>query len=734
MNALDDALCYAAQGVHVHPFYNVREDGSCACGKADCASPGKHPCSKHGKDDATTDEATIRSWWSRKPDAQVGMNCGASGVVTLDTDVHGETDGREAWAALVAEHGPALETAPMAETPGGGFHALFRMNSDRIGCPTNAPLGVGIDVKGVGGSIILPSAASAGRDWVPGRELAAVLMPPLPRAVAELLTYTTTPAGRRRAAGQVEKAAAVAEGGRNAYLASRAGSMRRDGFSPAALLAALQVENAEACEPPLSAGEVEKIAASVGKYPPAEPTPTGGPFHLTELGNAERLAARHKGSVYAVRGADELRGYDPARGIYTAEHGLLVRYAIDVVRSMYTEAADGLTDTDKDLRRHAERSEAKRALDAMLDLCKSLESLEAEIEDFDADPELLNTQSGVVNLATGDLHPHAAASRMTKIAAAAYTPGAATPMWDAFLARIFEGDAELIAFMQRLFGYALTGYIGEQIFAIFYGVGANGKSVLVDCWQAAMGDYAGVAALKTFLPHGNDAVRTDFATLNGRRLVSTSESKPGQMIDAATIKVLTSRHVTCRFNYARGEFTYTPQYLVVLDTNFKPQVHCDDYAIKRRVLLVPFRVLIPDEEQDTKFTEKLIAAELPGILAWGVAGAVDYLKNGLCIPDRVRTATDAYRCEMDALHEFWGKWLVFGEAEKWTTAEALRDALKTWAKENGVEERDLPKGAEWGRELRQRGARSDKKWVGNKTTSVWYGVQIVGADEQEEMI
>lgn len=249
-----------------------------------------------------------------------------------------------------------------------------------------------------------------------------------------------------------------------------------------------------------------------------------------------------------------------------------------------------------------------------------------------------------------------------------------------------------------------------------------------------MGDYAGVAALSTFLPRRAEAVRTDLATLNGRRLVSTSESRPGQLIDAATIKVLTSKHVTCRFNYQRGEFTYTPQYLVVLDTNFKPQVQCDDYAIKRRVLLVPFGVLIPEEEQDKKLTETLIDEELPGILAWGVAGAADYLAHGLGVPEQVRAATEAYRAEMDALHEFWTEWLVFGDANVYTTAKDLRHALESWAGENGVELKDLPKGTEWGRMLRERGAERGKRRIGQNTVSVWYGVQIVGAEAQESLI
>jgi len=271
-DALADALAYAAQGLHVHPFYNLRKDGSCTCGKADCEDPGKHPWSAHGKDDASADPATIRELWKGKPTAQVGMNCGASGVVVLDTDVHGETDGRPAWAALEAEH-PALASAPMAETPSEGWHVLLRMNGNRIGCPgptkehPEGPLGAGIDVKGIGGSVILPSAASPGRDWVPGRELAAVPLPELPRDVAARLTYTTTRPERRRAAREAEKLAKVAEGGRHAYLLSRAGTMRAAGFTENVIAAALQVENLEMCAPPRTAEHVAEIAAYVAEKP-----------------------------------------------------------------------------------------------------------------------------------------------------------------------------------------------------------------------------------------------------------------------------------------------------------------------------------------------------------------------------------------------------------------------------------------------------------------------------------
>lgn len=266
--ALDDALAYAAQGLHVHPVHNVRADGSCTCPKGSAPHDGfgKHPWSAHGLSDATTDPETIRELWRGRPAAQVGVNCGASGLVVLDTDVHGDVDGRPTWAALVAEH-PALDAAPMAETPHDGWHAFYSQNGERIGCPAptpdepDGPLGEGIDVKGIGGYVILPSSVSAGRDWIPGHELDAVPLPELPAAVVKRLTFRT----KKPPAAPAEKRAKVREGGRNAYLCDRALAMKRSGFTEAAMAAALQAENLEMCDPPRTAEHVAGIAARYAK-------------------------------------------------------------------------------------------------------------------------------------------------------------------------------------------------------------------------------------------------------------------------------------------------------------------------------------------------------------------------------------------------------------------------------------------------------------------------------------
>jgi putative DNA primase/helicase len=680
---LEAALNYARRGWAVFPCHSTDAGGNCSCGKPGCASAGKHPRTAHGLKDATTDEATIREWWAASPDANVAINMGASGLVGIDIDTKHGQPGDETWHAVKAELG-VIEDTVIVETPNKGLHLWYRTTSNRIGCDTNGELiGSGVDVKGEGGYLLVPPSSIAGVEYVFALGHGPERIGDLPPALAERLAF----AKERTGYGNGKQAASSADPRehRNDFLTAQAGFMRRQGMPAKQIFAALVAINAERyhnhANGPLPEAEVRAIAHGMERYAP----PPAEPFKLTELGNAERLAARHGKHLAAVRGAG-LKGYEPRRGVFAEDHGALVRYATETVRSIYAEAAACEDErTRKELGAHARKSESKHAVDAMLYFAASLESLQAEVCDFDADPELLNVTNGVVNLRSGELCDHSPDRRMTKIAGAAHDPSASAPLWRAHLERIFAGDSETIAFLQRLFGYAMTGRSNEQVFAVFHGDGANGKGVTINAWRAALGDYAEPTPMTTFSPHKTDAVRNDLARLASARLVTASERRAGQTMDEAVIKELTGNDpITARFLH-KEFFTYMPQFLIVLSTNHKPRIECPDYAIKRRVLLVPFEVTIPEEQWDRHLGEKL-RAESDGILAWGVQGAADYLASGLRVPERVRAATAAYQAQMDPLFSFAERCTF--EPSAWTSTANIRAAIKAWACEEDV--KDLP--------------------------------------------
>ena len=115
------ALAYAARGWPVLPVHSVRADGRCTCSRAACTTPGKHPRTRQGVHDATSNEHIIRDWWHHWPDANIGIAVPA-GLLVLDVD---GPEGRESLQGL------SLPPTIMAETGGGGLHYWY---ASRRGC------------------------------------------------------------------------------------------------------------------------------------------------------------------------------------------------------------------------------------------------------------------------------------------------------------------------------------------------------------------------------------------------------------------------------------------------------------------------------------------------------------------------------------------------------------------------------------------------------------------------
>ncbi|MDR3792996.1 MAG: bifunctional DNA primase/polymerase [Terracidiphilus sp.] len=270
MSTLTDALAYAARGWLVVPLHAPKQ-GVCSCRRKNCGSPGKHPRTEHGLKDGSKDPGQIRNWWKKWPDANVGILTGQeSGLVVLDVD--GE-DGKASLQALTAANGPLPKT-PMVKTgrtgndgKRKGCHYYFREPTGISIRNSAGFLGKGLDVRADGGYVVAPPSLHPSGllyEWLAPEQPLADLPPWLLAKLAEAKSATV-------AKTQPTQAEAIAEGGRNAALASLAGSMRRRGMSSEAINAALMKENDARCKPPLPAIEVREIARSVARYEPAAP-------------------------------------------------------------------------------------------------------------------------------------------------------------------------------------------------------------------------------------------------------------------------------------------------------------------------------------------------------------------------------------------------------------------------------------------------------------------------------
>jgi putative DNA primase/helicase len=150
---------------------------------------------------------------------------------------------------------------------------------------------------------------------------------------------------------------------------------------------------------------------------------------------------------------------------------------------------------DEKQRRHIASA---KTVNAVVTLARTDRRLVAVSEQWDTDPWLLNTPAGVVDLRTGAMRLHNASDYMTKITGVAPDAARPIPRWMKFLDRVMAGDADMIAFLQRVAGYCLTGITAEHAMFFLHGTGANGKSTFINTISRAFNDYHRTAAIETF--------------------------------------------------------------------------------------------------------------------------------------------------------------------------------------------------------------------------------------------
>jgi putative DNA primase/helicase len=404
-------------------------------------------------------------------------------------------------------------------------------------------------------------------------------------------------------------------------------------------------------------------------------------FNLTDLGNAERLVHHSGEQIRYCYAWKKWLIWDGVRWAVD-QSGQIHQIAKQVVRKIYREV-QSVDDPDKRraISRHAMASESDKRIAAMISLAQSEVSIRPEL--LNADPWLLNCLNGTVNLRTGRLLPHTMEHFITKLAPVNFDPNSACPRWLEFLSRILNGNEQLIDFLQRAVGYALTGETSEQCLFIFYGSGANGKSTFLQTMSYVLGDYSMSTPTETLLVKRSGAIPNDVARLKGARFVIACEADAENRLAESLIKQMTGGDsISARFLHQEW-FDFEPTHKVFFGTNHKPVIRGTDYAIWRRIRLVPFEITIPEGERDKNLPEKL-KAEADGILAWEVQGCQFWQQQGLGVPEEVKAATDSYREEMDILGEYL-KDRCRQMPEARVSSKDLYESYSTWCQDNGQE-------------------------------------------------
>jgi putative DNA primase/helicase len=247
--------------------------------------------------------------------------------------------------------------------------------------------------------------------------------------------------------------------------------------------------------------------------------------------------------------------------------------AFDAVRALCREAARR---ANKPKARGAEKIASAKTVYAVASLARTDRRLAATAAQWDDNPWLLNTPGGTVDLKTGELGPHRLTDYSTKLTAVA--PGGECPLWLTTLSYIFDGDSEIVSFLQRWAGYSLTGVTSEQKFLFAYGTGANGKGVTSSTVAGVLGDYAMAAPAAVFMASNNDRHPTELAMLRGARLVMASETEGGRAWAESRIKQLTGGDKISARLMHRDFFEFTPQCKLQIAGNHKPSLRSVDEA------------------------------------------------------------------------------------------------------------------------------------------------------------
>lgn len=321
---------------------------------------------------------------------------------------------------------------------------------------------------------------------------------------------------------------------------------------------------------------------------------------------------------------------------------------------------------------------------AVVALARADRRIAATVDQWDPNPWALATLDGIVDLRTGKMRapdPEEYQTKSTTVMVPDNVHDCPIPTWLKFLDRIFAGDVDLIAYMQRVLGYCLTGTTDEHAMFFCYGTGANGKSVFLSTVAGILGDYQRSAPIETFTVAASERHPTELAGLRGARLVTAVETEEGRRWAESRIKALTGGDtISARF-MRQDFFDFKPQFKLIIAGNHKPGLRVVDEAIRRRFNLIPFAVTIPAAERDGELTEKL-KLEWPGILRWMIQGCLMWQNTGLCPPRAVADATDAYLEAEDAFSA-WRKARCVLKATGTEKAATLYASWKAWCEGEG---------------------------------------------------
>lgn len=451
------------------------------------------------------------------------------------------------------------------------------------------------------------------------------------------------------------------------------------------------------------------------------------PADITPVDVVETLIELHSAILRYHLATKAWLVFSPTSG-WTWDHqeARVNELAVETLRYLECDVPEELDVTRKRRFAKIRRGRARQlmtsgGLNGILSLASKRVELVCPDTVIDTETYLIGTPNGILDLRSGEVTTFDPRQIITRRLPVSYDATARCVRWTRFLTEVLGAEQSVQDYFQELLGYTLSGDTREQKMWLFVGNGANGKSTLLRMMQNVLGgDYAQQSADSVLFGRtGSGGATPELVGLKGYRCAVLSESEYGQAISEGRVKTLVAGDTLRVRGLYQDYVQFMPQAKYFLATNHLPPVRGSDKGIWRRLVAVPF-----DHEFEVGGDPTLISdltEELPGILAWAVAGATRWYQNGHLppLPTSWQHATSRYRSEQDIVTAFLDECAVIDPSVN-VGATELFNAFLTWCTSEG---RQSLSQQDFGRRMTSTGL-IERKPKGKDNRKHYFGVAL----------
>lgn len=302
-------------------------------------------------------------------------------------------------------------------------------------------------------------------------------------------------------------------------------------------------------------------------------------------------------------------------------------------------------------RKYAIKRRDTKYISAALKEARPMIQIEQHV--LDADEFLLNLPSGTCDLRTGAVREHNAQDYITK-QTAVDPSGDGMDVWEDALQTFFQGDVELIRYVQEIVGLAAIGKVYIEALVIAYGEGRNGKSTFWNTIARVLGTYSGNMSADTLTVGCKRNVKPELAEAKGKRMIIAAELEEGMRLNTSNVKQLCSTDEIYAEKKYKAPFSYVPTHTLVLYTNHLPRVGAIDQGTWRRLIVIPFNAKIEGKADIKNYSDFLFKMAGGAVLQWIIEGAKRVIASDYKIaqPRVVQDAIQKYKENNDWLSHF----------------------------------------------------------------------------------